>query len=197
MWSARACASSCDVFSFIRHLSQSVCRWRQTDAAQSLDLCAARIRRQRQCHFHLFDLVFCAVFAARSPRTWEHGRRADRLQPLTGSPRVLLITTQGRPPGLLCRATGVSHPCSIVVAKKPAPAFFRAKWIARCRPQHHRPPWKAAVLRSARHGVFPGVARMDGNVPAVLVYGCQATDELQNFRRSSYSQRERTKYNAH
>jgi len=50
---------------------------------------------------------------------------------------------------------------------------------------------------SARRGVFPGVARMDGNVPAVLVYGCQATDELQNFRCSSYSQRERTKYNAH
>ena len=50
---------------------------------------------------------------------------------------------------------------------------------------------------SARPGAFPDVARVNRNVPAVLVYGCQATDELQNFRRSSYSQRERTKYNAH
>ena len=147
--------------------------------------------------FSSSDLIF-VPYLQLAPRT--HGNTTGddvRLHPLTGSPGVLLITTQSRPPGLLCRATGVSHPCSIVVAKKPAPAFFRAKWIVRCRPQHHRPPWKAAVLRSARHGVFPGVARMDGNVPAVLVYGCQATDELQNFRRSSYSQRERTKYNAH
>ena len=37
---------------------------------------------------------------------------------------------------------------------------------------------------SARRGVFPGVARMDGNVPAVLVCGYQATSELQIFRRS-------------
>ena len=47
---------------------------------------------------------------------------------------------------------------------------------------------------SARHGAFPGVARMDGNVPAVLVCGCQATSELRIFRRSSYSQWERAKY---
>ena len=33
---------------------------------------------------------------------------------------------------------------------------------------------------SARPGAFPDVARVNRNVPAVLVYGCQATDELQN-----------------
>ena len=47
---------------------------------------------------------------------------------------------------------------------------------------------------SARRGAFPDVARMGGNVPAVLVCGCQAASERQIFRRSSYSQRERPKY---
>ena len=134
------CAFSCDVFSFIRHLSRSVCRWRQTDAAQKLVLCAARIRRQRQYRFHLPSLVFCAVFAARPPHTWEHGRRADCLQPLTGSPGVLLITTRGRPPGLTCRATGVSlSPAPWSNAKEVASTPFRAKCIARRRPAHCRP----------------------------------------------------------
>lgn len=49
---------------------------------------------------------------------------------------------------------------------------------------------------SARRGVFPGVARMDGNVPAVLIYGCQATSELRIFRRSLSSPGKRAKYNA-
>ena len=34
---------------------------------------------------------------------------------------------------------------------------------------------------SARPGAFPDVARVNRNVPAVLVCGCQATSELQIF----------------
>lgn len=59
---------------------------------------------------------------------------------------------------------------------------------------HCRSLTGAAVRLSARRGAFPGVARMGGNVPAVLVCDCQATSELRIFRRSSYSQRERPKY---
>ena len=111
------------------------------------------------------------------PHTWEHGRRADRLQPLTGSPGVLLITTRGRPPGLTCRATGVSlSPTPWSNAKEVASTPFRAKCIARRRLAHCRPKG-AAVRPPARLGAFPGVARMGGNVPAVLVCSCQATGE--------------------
>ena len=50
----------------------------------------------------------------------------------------------------------------------------------------HTPPpsRRAAVWLSARHGAFPDVARMGGNVPAVLICGCQAASELRIFRRS-------------
>ena len=44
---------------------------------------------------------------------------------------------------------------------------------------------------SARRGVFPGVARMGGNVPAVLVYSCQATGERRFKGLSPYSQWQR------
>ena len=43
------------------------------------------------------------------------------------------------------------------------------------------PQGGAAVRPPARLGAFPGVARMGGNVRAVLVCGCQATSELQIF----------------
>lgn len=36
-------------------------------------------------------------------------------------------------------------------------------------------------MPSARLGAFPGVARMGGNVPAVLVCGCQATVNYEIF----------------
>ena len=39
------------------------------------------------------------------------------------------------------------------------------------------PQGGAAVRPPARLGAFPGVARMGGNVPAVLVCDCQATGE--------------------
>lgn len=139
-------------------------------------LCAARIRRQRHCRFHRLYGFLCRI-RTRPPCTWEHGRRAGRLQPLAGSPEVLLITTQGRPPGLLCRATGVSlSPAPQSKAKGLAFVPHRAKWIAQCRLAHTAAPHgEQQCSPSACHGAFPGVARMGGNVPAVLVCSCQAT----------------------
>lgn len=86
---------------------------------------------------HGFDInsrvYFCWGFVSYlppAPRThWEHNRRAADGRPLTGSPRVLLITTQGRPPRLTCGANMEYHYPSVlrVVAKQPAGLLLRRK----------------------------------------------------------------------
>ena len=90
-------------------------------------------------------------------------------QPLTEVLKVLLITTQSLPPGLLRRAAGVSFsPHRQSMAIGPAMGVpLRAKCIAlrRTRPT----PLIRAPL-SARPGAFPDVARVNRNVPAVLVF---------------------------
>lgn len=53
------------------------------------------------------------------------------------------------------------------------------------------PQGGTAVRPPARLGAFPGVARMGGNVPAVLVCGCQATDERYFNGLSLYSQQQK------
>lgn len=50
------------------------------------------------------------------------------------------------------------------------------------------PPRREDIRPSVRHGAFPGVARMGGNVPTVLVCGCQATGERRFKSLSPYSQ---------
>ena len=86
-----------------------------------------------------FLLGFYVLFAARIPDTGhfcprEHNRRAAGGRPLTGFPGVLLITTQGRPPRLMCGATGVSlyfrPPCRGETVCRTA---FKAKEVARCK----------------------------------------------------------------
>ena len=80
---------------------------------------------------------------------------------------------------------GVIIPRSIVKRKKACLILFSGKMDRSAQADTYVcPPRREDIRPSVRHGAFPGVARMDGNVPAVLVCGYQATSELQIFRRS-------------
>lgn len=129
------------------------------------------------------------------------GNHAGRLavdKPFTGSPKVLLITTQGRPTHLTCgqNDSAYHNPPPKVMAKRATTPSFRSKCIARN--QEQQPPSlcrEAACLRLVI-ALFPKfaanlhcellVARSGGNVPAWLVFIFQATGE-RLFPRSSYS----------
>ena len=87
-------------------------------------------------------------------------------------------------------------PRSIVKRKKACLILFSGKMDRSAQADTYVcPPRREDIRPSVRHGAFPGVARMGGNVPAVLVCGCQATSELQIFRRSLSSPGKRAKYN--
>ena len=108
------------------------------------------------------------------------GNHAGRLavdKPFTGSPKVLLITTQGRPAHLTCGQTIAR----III---PRPRSWRKGQLpplsgqnASARNQEQQPPShkREAALALVRHGAFSCVARSGGNVPAWLVFIFQAT----------------------
>lgn len=105
------------------------------------------------------------LFAARPRRFGNHaGRLLDR-KPFTGSPGVLLITTQGRPAHLTCGQTisRIIVPPPGVLAKRLSVASFRSRILAPIR--------FGSSSRAFR------VARLGGNVPAWLVFDCQAPNE--------------------
>lgn len=67
-------------------------------------------------------------------------------------------------------------PRSIVKRKKACLILFSGKMDRSAQADTYVcPPRREDIRPSARHGAFPGVARMGGNVPTVLVCGCQAT----------------------
>ena len=144
-------------------------------------------------HFHTcpFFRQISPPYSQLAPR-WTGNTAGGPLafQPLTGSLKVLLITTQSLSPGLLRRAAGVSfspHRQSMAIGPAMV-APLRAKCIALRRTR--LTPLIRAPL-SARPGAFPDVARVNRNVPAVLVYSCQATGERRFKGLSPYSQWQR------
>ena len=90
------------------------------------------------------------------------GNHAGRLavdKPFTGSPRVLLITTQGRPAHLTCGQTisRIIIPRPKVMAKRATTPSFRSKGIARIQKQQPPSLFREAALAWDRHGASSGV----------------------------------------
>ena len=124
-------------------------RWRQTDAAQKT--CAARIRRQRQSEKLKGLILMCRICCSPPGNLGNHTGRLAVYKPFTGSPKVLLITTQGRPAHLTCGQTIV---CIII----PRPRSWRKGKLHPLFGQNaslktnnwgHRPTnkWEAACVR--------------------------------------------------
>ena len=86
---------------------------------------------------------------------------------------------------------GVIIPRSMVKCKRGRFNSFSGKMHRSAQAGTLPPQGGAAVRPPARLGAFPGVARMGGNVPAVLVYSCQATGERRFKGLSPYSQWQR------
>ena len=163
-------------------------RWRQTNAAQLLN-CAARIRRQRQSEKLKGLILMCRICCSPPGNLGNHTGRLAVYKPFTGSPKVLLITTQGRPTHLTC---GQTIACIII----PRPRSWRKGELlplsgqnASARNQEQQPPShkREAALALVRHGAFSCVARSGGNVPAWLVFTFQAARRTFLFPRSPYS----------
>ena len=131
-----------------------------------------------------------------SPPPGSLGNHAGRLavsKPFTGSPEILLITTQGRPTHLTCgqNDSAYHNPPPKVMAKRATTPSFRSKCIARNQEQQPPSLFRVAALALVRHGAFSYVARSGGNVPAWLVFDFQATRRTFLFPRSPYSPRKR------
>lgn len=139
------------------------------DTAQSLSCVAPYLSDADGRSVFIVRFLFSVPYLQLAPpHTWEHGRWVDYLQLLTDSPRS---ATRTYAPGCWC----VISPHSIVML---ASALFRAKSVARRRLLTPLLPCGEQQRgSSARPGAFPDVARMGGNVPAVLVCDCQATGE--------------------
>ena len=98
------------------------------------------------------------------------GNHAGRLavdKPFTGSPKVLLITTQGRPAHLTCgqNDSAYHNPPPKVVAKRATTPSFRSKCIAQN--QQDKPPSlfrEAACLRLVM-ALFPVSLAQAGTYP--------------------------------
>ena len=105
--------------------------WRQTNAAQLLN-CAARIRRQRQSEKLKGLILMCRICCSPPGNLGNHTGRLAVYKPFTGSPKVLLITTQGRPTHLTCGQTilRIMIPRSRSWQKRATTPSFRSKYIA-------------------------------------------------------------------
>ena len=133
----------------------------------------------------------CRICCSPPGNLGNHTGRLAVDKPFTGSPKVLLITTQGRPAHLTCGQNDSAYHNTPpkVVAKRETTPSFRSKCIAQS--QQHKPPSlipeKGGSLRATRHGAFSCVARSGGNVPAWLVFTFQAARRTFLFPRSPYS----------
>ena len=118
-----------------------------------------------------------------SPPPGNLGNHTGKLavdKPFTGSPKVLLITTQGRPAHLTCgQNDSVYHNTAPkVVAKRETAPSFRSKCIARN--QQHKPPSlfrEAACLRLVM-AFFPVSLAQAGTYP----HGWYSIFKLQDER---------------
>ena len=136
-------------------------------------------------------ILMCRICCSPPGNLGNHAGRLAVDKPFTGSPKVLLITTQGRPTHLTCGQNDSAYHNTPpkVMAKRATTPSFRSKCIAQS--QQHKPPSlipeKGGSLRATRHGAFSCVARSGGNVPAWLVFIFQATRRTFLFPRSPYS----------
>ena len=139
----------------------------------------------------------CRIRCSPPGNLGNHTGRLAVYKPFTGSPKVLLITTQGRPTHLTCGQTIMR----III---PRPRSWRKGKLLPLSGQNaslktnntnHHPTnkWEAVCMRLVM-ALFPKfvynkllVARSGGNVPAWLVFGFQATRRTFLFPRSPYS----------
>ena len=139
----------------------------------------------------------CRIRCSPPGNLGNHAGRLAVYKPFTGSPRVLLITTQGRPTHLTCGQT-------IMRIIMPRPRSWRKGKLLPLSGQNaslktnnwgHRPTnkWEAVCVRLVM-ALFPKfvynellVAHSGGNVPAWLVFTFQATRRTFLFPRSPYS----------
>lgn len=129
------------------------------------------------------------------------GNHAGRLavdKPFTGSPKVLLITTQGRPAHLTCGQTIVCiiipRPRSWRKGQLPPLSGQNASLKANNTSRHPSSLKREAACVRLVMALFPKfvhnkllVARSGGNVPAWLVFTFQAARRTFLFPRSPYS----------
>ena len=121
----------------------------------------------------------CRICCSPPGNLGNHTGRLAVDKPFAGSPRVLLITTQGRPAHLTCGQTIV---CIIIPCpgswRKGGPCLFSDKRNrSGTESADRRPIIERQLALRFRPGAFPGVARLDGNVPAWLVFTFQAASE--------------------
>ena len=140
--------------------------------------------------------MMCRICCSPPGNLGNHAGRLAVDKPFTGAPKVLLITTQGRPAHLTCGQNDSAYHNTPpkVVAKRETTPSFRSKCIAQS--QQHKPPSlkrEAACVRLVM-ALFPKfvhnkllVARSGGNVPAWLVFTFQAARRTFLFPRSPYS----------
>ena len=112
-------------------------------------------------------ILMCRICSPPPGNLGNHAGRLAVYRPFTGSPKVLLITTQGRPAHLTCgqNDSAYHNPPPKVVAKRATVPSFRSKYIAQN--QQHKPPShkrKAARVRLIM-ALFPVSLAQAGTYP--------------------------------
>ena len=123
-------------------------------------ICCQRQKSELNDPFH-------AVFAARPPAFGNHAGRLAADKPFTGFPRVLLITTQGKPAHLTCGQTIV---CIMIPRpgswRKADPASFRTKGIAlEPKAQTAVLSWNGGLRFGSVLALFPALLAWTGTYP--------------------------------
>ena len=104
-------------------------------------------------------ILMCRICSSPPGNLGNHAGRLAVDKPFTGSPKVLLITTQGRPAHLTCGQNDSAYHNTPpkVVAKRATTPSFRPKCIARNQEQQPPSHKREAALALVRHGAFPEV----------------------------------------
>lgn len=104
-------------------------------------------------------ILMCRICSSPPGNLGNHAGRLAVDKPFTGSPKVLLITTQGRPTHLTCgqNDSAYHNPPPKVMAKRATTPSFRSKCIARNQEQQPPSHKREAALALVRHGAFSEV----------------------------------------
>lgn len=140
----------------------------------------------------------CRICCSPPGNLGNHTGRLAVDKPFTGSPKVLLITTQGRPAHLTCGQTIVCiiipRPRSWRKGQLPPLSGQNASLKANNTSRHPSSLKREAACVRLVMALFPKfvhnkllVARSGGNVPAWLVFTFQAARRTFLFPRSPYS----------
>ena len=121
-------------------------------------------------------ILMCRICSSPPGNLGNHAGRLAVDKPFTGSPKVLLITTKGRPTHLTCGQTVlriiILRPGSWQKGQLPPLSGQKGSLEATTQAAI---PLGSGSGAAACHGAFSIVARLDGNVPAWLVLTFQAT----------------------